>query len=618
MGVEETVVKKGLRKRIQSRDNAGSGLSQAKSHTTSSSSQLGARITGSPLDRLADLILSWDLNDLATGNGTFSNAQVDNSLANKTEDSTVKAHNRQHMNISPALQIPTRFSNFDEYLEAYEPLMLQELQANIRSSLAAATIQSQRRGWLHVGEADNESSSISRSTTGKMSTHGSTVRLSATPAAAPPVSNAAAVDIGMETDGRTKYRSGDKDGPSFSSMELLLLTLEPPSRLPVDSAFLAQCAAATAAGTHSYALLALVISSQKGGVMIKVFQRSWHALLAILRSNKRIQSRQAKDCKPSPTAATEFEKVSASKEGVSVPLNRNGKRGIQHLEPAAEDNASAMERATKKTNPASSSGLTKIDRTNALLMHYTILDQLTSPWREYLALYEICLNKSPLAKHVLGCPTPAPPTAPTAPTAEPAGILMLTSQRNEEEEMPPTPPLPPWDEQPLINDMAFTEDPLGESPSSFCPQEPESPPPSPPLEADTPPPSPPPEQPANPTLLTLPTTAGKGPTESCPELIIPGISATLHARLTSLYNKSQLIAIAACVAKPVAGQLDQAKQPAADGQEAGFVLVQGPPGTGKTSTIVGMLNTMHVQEYDKVCPNPNPNLLYEYDILHLF
>ena len=34
-------------------------------------------------------------------------------------------------------------------------------------------------------------------------------------------------------------------------------------------------------------------------------------------------------------------------------------------------------------------------------------------------------------------------------------------------------------------------------------------------------------------------------------------------------------------------------------QDEGFTLVQGPPGTGKTSTLLGMLNAIHLREYNK-------------------
>ena len=32
-------------------------------------------------------------------------------------------------------------------------------------------------------------------------------------------------------------------------------------------------------------------------------------------------------------------------------------------------------------------------------------------------------------------------------------------------------------------------------------------------------------------------------------------------------------------------------------QNTGFTLVQGPPGTGKTTTVIGLLNSIHLKEY---------------------
>ena len=62
---------------------------------------------------------------------------------------------------------------------------------------------------------------------------------------------------------------------------------------------------------------------------------------------------------------------------------------------------------------------------------------------------------------------------------------------------------------------------------------------------------------------------------------LPGITQTLMKLYRNQYNKSQLQAIYSTTISD------------------GFVLIQGPPGTGKTSTVLGILNTMHIREYNK-------------------
>lgn len=62
---------------------------------------------------------------------------------------------------------------------------------------------------------------------------------------------------------------------------------------------------------------------------------------------------------------------------------------------------------------------------------------------------------------------------------------------------------------------------------------------------------------------------------------LPGVTKHFMRWLRAHYNPSQLHAIFAAATKP------------------GFTLIQGPPGTGKTSTIIGILNSLHIREYNR-------------------
>ena len=65
-----------------------------------------------------------------------------------------------------------------------------------------------------------------------------------------------------------------------------------------------------------------------------------------------------------------------------------------------------------------------------------------------------------------------------------------------------------------------------------------------------------------------------------PPLHLDGATPLFEEKLRQRYNPSQLCAIAAATT------------------HTGFTLVQGPPGTGKTSTVLGMLNSIHLRRYN--------------------
>lgn len=78
---------------------------------------------------------------------------------------------------------------------------------------------------------------------------------------------------------------------------------------------------------------------------------------------------------------------------------------------------------------------------------------------------------------------------------------------------------------------------------------------------------------------SIPTSLPPPETMSSSSLLatVPGLSRRFLAMLQSSYNPSQLHAISVAATAP------------------GFTLVQGPPGTGKTSTLLGILNSIHVR-----------------------
>eukprot|EP01038_Epipyxis_sp_PR26KG_P004254 gene4254-6033_t len=71
------------------------------------------------------------------------------------------------------------------------------------------------------------------------------------------------------------------------------------------------------------------------------------------------------------------------------------------------------------------------------------------------------------------------------------------------------------------------------------------------------------------------------PDDFIPKKALSGVTDKFMKYLNLRYNSSQLKAITNAAT------------------HAGFTLIQGPPGTGKTTTIIGILNAIHIREYNK-------------------
>eukprot|EP01036_Dinobryon_divergens_P030769 gene30770-40065_t len=88
----------------------------------------------------------------------------------------------------------------------------------------------------------------------------------------------------------------------------------------------------------------------------------------------------------------------------------------------------------------------------------------------------------------------------------------------------------------------------------------------------------PPLQPSDDFSASSSLTIGK---EFKSEIYSVGLPTNFVKYVNSSFNSSQIEAICTSVA------------------DQGFTLIQGPPGTGKTSTLIGILNAIHLREYNK-------------------
>jgi hypothetical protein len=109
-------VASGLRPKVrnaQKKDQTGPKLAQA------------TQICANPLDRLCELILDWRI------------------LEDVSKD-------RQARNSSTFSDLPKCYSNFQYYLTSWEPLLIEEIKANILSNLPLSTKRQSKKGTAMV------------------------------------------------------------------------------------------------------------------------------------------------------------------------------------------------------------------------------------------------------------------------------------------------------------------------------------------------------------------------------------------------------------------------------------------------------------------------------------
>jgi superfamily I DNA and/or RNA helicase len=193
----------------------------------------------------------------------------------------------------------------------------------------------------------------------------------------------------------------------------------------------------------------------------------------------------------------------------------------------------------------------------SLLLEYRVVTGLVSQWREYLALHEA--YRSSILPAILNplCGTRIPGVS--------AIVLVDDDEDAPEKKMAPsTPPslIPKGFEVPesevALGELGDAYDILEER---VVTPEPES--------LELPPPAP-------------DTSSSENPFTEREKWRMEGVGDAFNNYIHSIYNHSQVQAIRNCVETT-----------------KGFSLVQGPPGTGKTSTILGLLNAVHIRDYNK-------------------
>ena len=525
-----------LRRRRQQNRTAPATVGERAKVSTTANTSLGlsslTRICGSPLDRMAEHIVQWRVLEEMANVPTNANAE-------------------EKIQIPP---LPNRFASFDAYIMAYEGIVLAELRGGVRNSLGSVASNSSRQktGVFLLSDMDASDTGLKTPT----------VRLSCTVVR----DNSAAESSGRSVAGGDGGgRSRDNDS-MIGNMELILISTEPlegPLTAGTAREFLNRHT--DQGGQPPEYMLALVLSASKGGAQMKANRQVWGRMKARLSSEQRSDVRASNTIskqQQSNFLASEAVQNSLASERLSASgqvANRSGKRSIHEINdstlsacvpPGKRVGTSASSNSSHNNNTGKTAGgnpklVVKLGPLSAYKLHFVVLDQLTSPWREYLALHE--LGNAPLLQAVL---------------ADRSSI-----------QLPQTPPqvdhhvVPEWGD--FNESLTIAPEKIGSAARENQPQL---------AEHFT-------FEPLEATDNNGIGTASSGSVEATsvaePMVDLSELSVSFATAIRSQFNYSQLLAIRAAYTNE------------------GFVLVQGPPGTGKTSTVVGMLNALHVLEYDK-------------------
>jgi len=177
--------------------------------------------------------------------------------------------------------------------------------------------------------------------------------------------------------------------------------------------------------------------------------------------------------------------------------------------------------------------------TPAFMLNYKVLGGLTSSFREFLALHEA--YRMPIIHSLLN----------------PVASSVLLEEKGE----PSRPDTPPHVSPPRGLHIPASEVPLGELRTEDSPYEEKS-------RKST-------------SLSDVEDVSNEGGNGKTKRWEMEGVGVAFNRHLHGRYNDSQLQAIRSAVETPT-----------------GFCLIQGPPGTGKTSTILGLLNSVHIRDYN--------------------
>jgi len=540
-----------------------------------------------PLDRLCDLLLSWNLRE-----DLVSNLPVDASHATASGLSDNKPKNTFK-------KIPSTFPDgYASYLRTFEPFVMEEIKANVLSKVLAKSFSSLQKGYTYLYQESG------------VSTVMPIIQLNCNKLFWNP-GNICSIN-------NNSYKNGIT---GMVVMDLVLLSLDTCDCAPSASPFFARDATLTSV-------------TGKGGGKAKFLLGVVTGRTKTYSSAQPGQSEDASYTYSINVSRSQWEDYKFNRKQV---LKEQQKLGKWTAEGAVAPSACA------------SSG-TAAAATAAVKANICVLDGLTSSWREFLALHQMHYSPMlPFTLDPLHCPSSGSTesvNAEQAPSGA-AGLRISSANPGNVGETPPqTPEIDLTEDGPereaprsvglrrfQILKADGTELPRrstsasGDTTTHVGAENPDLNTesvrqPSEPDEAallsialprqfsgDAPCFSP---LSASPVRDSVPpeelVTSSSSSTSSAPRCrgraeksakvqnsasissSFRHISSKYSRIFTSTYNKSQLTAIESACDVDESGELNAGK--------SGFVLIQGPPGTGKTHTVLGLLNTLHLKQYN--------------------
>jgi len=194
------------------------------------------RMCHNPLDRLCELLLPWRLLDEMASPSSSSSARSDGGGKERKKGDGGggggggggEAGSLRVPSLSALTQaLPTCFREFEDYVTAWEPLVIEEIKASVVTNVPMSTRKSERRGVVQVSCADQPSEILSPLAKINCS-FGSDGPTAAAAAAAAATNTAVTGGAEGEASSTTSLFENDRSNKdAFATMDLVLLSMQP-------------------------------------------------------------------------------------------------------------------------------------------------------------------------------------------------------------------------------------------------------------------------------------------------------------------------------------------------------------------------------------------------------
>ena len=499
----ESSFKTGLRRRKEPA-NVGAGPIVNSKMALGVLGNSSSRYFRNPQDRLCDAVVSWKILD---------------EIVSDDKRKGAKGASLEYV-------LPNSYQHHDDYINAWEPMLLLDMKSSILSSLVLNTRKPSCTGVVHVSDVEGNTG------------HG-----------------------GISSNINCMFEDKDSsDREQVNNMDLLLITLNP-IHLPLNLSNIKNLGAEM--GSYMLAL----VSRPDRGIQVKVSTNMWKELKVKLRAREDTLSKRKKN-NPKQFDSQSISQIVAGNSNSSSIGSNSKKRSALPLQLSTFSKTNLNDESSREPKK---NGSRNIKGESRYKLHYVIINRLTSSWREFLAIHE--LSSYTLRQEILSANRKIE-LASTPPTQSPVEKYSKLSES--------------------IVDQNISIESIGSIGSNLL------------LDEDN--------DDYNYETQMQKKERERGFRSRISEKLdeaeakaLPEASVIFKNKLRQNFNATQCLAIYAAVAcktdipttiKPKSkySSMNNIKN---EEMNHGFTLIQGPPGTGKTATVVGILNTIHMLEYDK-------------------